>query len=657
MAKLKFKIEVESLCQSLKTSWRNWQAKRHARTAATRSTRTAPRRHARLKTKLSAGLQQLLHNPVLNDYAKLWPYAKPYWFRALLAALLCIPVGMLDAAIAFSLKPYMDGVLLTQQLSQRMTWLMPIGIVLFTALQGGLNYFATYLNTWVGNKITNDLKYQLFEKMLTLDCSYFDTNDSGSLLMRFNQDPDSACAAQLERLKNFVKQIVSSCSLIGVLFYNSWQLACITTVVLALSFLPIANIRKRIVGVLNSVVSAGASVMRVYNEAFAGNKIITSYNLDRQQASRFKQVLNSIFRMQIKLVQKTSWLSPIMHVIISIGIGLTIGYGSYLITIGAITTGNFVSFITSLLMLYNPIKNIGSSYSAMQQSLLAIERVFDLLALQPAIQDKPDAIELGADIRSLRFEHVDFAYQHHRDKEHLVLQDFSLEIEPGRVTALVGNSGGGKSTIVNLIPRFYDVTGGGIYINDRDIRDYSLESLRNRIVVVFQDNFLFAGTIRENILYGNMKATEEEIWQAVRLSFLEDFINTLPQGLDTQIGERGLLLSGGQKQRIAIARAFIKNAPIVILDEATSALDNQAEAVVQRAIYNLMKDKTVLIVAHRLSTIRNADRILVLQNGQLVESGSHNDLINIPDGYYSRLYNSQFNKSSVTTPASQPTPA
>lgn len=594
-----------------------------------------------LVSKFLNALRKLRDNSVWVNYAKLWPYAKPYWGRALLAALLCIPIGSLDAAIAFALKPYMDSVLLVQRTSYRIAWAVPVGIVLFTAMQGGLNYFATYLNTWVGNKVTNDLKYHLFEKMLTLDCTYFDRSNSGDVLMRFNGDPDAACAAQLERLKNFVKQLVSSISLVGVLFYNSWQLACITTVILGLSFLPLANIRKKIVSVMNSVVAEGAAVMRVYNEVFAGNKIIASYNLNHQQASRFRQILNQIFHLQIKLVQKTSWLSPMMHVIISVGIGLTIGYGSYLIADGQITPGNFVSFITSLLMLYNPVKNIGNSYSDMQRSFLAIERVFQLLAMEPKIKDKENAVVLEPEIHSIRFEHVDFKYS---NSNTMVLKDFSLDIEVGKVTALVGNSGGGKSTVVGLIPRFYDVLSGGIYINGRDIRDYTLKSLRDRVVVVFQDNFLFAGTIRENILYGNMKASEEEIWQAVRLSFLDELVQSLPEGLDTYIGERGLLLSGGQKQRIAIARAFIKNAPIVILDEATSALDNQAEAVVQRAIYNLMKDKTVIVVAHRLSTIRDADRILVLHNGKVVESGNHQDLISIPDGYYARLYQAQFSK-------------
>ena len=582
----------------------------------------------------------IFHNHVFENYGKLWPYVKRYWFRALIAMILCIPIGSIDAAIAFVLKPYMDSVLLASK-AQTFSWMIPIVVISFTIMQGVLNYFATYLNTWVGSHVTNDLKLQLFQKMLTLDSAFFDHSSSGDILTRFNNDPDAACGAQLDRIKTFTKTCISTVSLIAVLFYNSYQLALISVVALGCAFLPLANIRKKIVDAMNGVLASGSSILRVYNETFTGNKIIASYNLNTQQTSRFKSILDQIFKLQIKLVQRTSWLSPIMHVIISVGIGMTVGYGSYLITSSQITPGNFVSFITALLMLYNPVKNIGSDYNDMQRSFFAIERVFEILKIEPHVKDRPDAIALTGPIKSLTFNHVDFCYP---KSDRLVLQDFSLDIPINKVTALVGNSGGGKSTIVNLIPRFYDVAGGSIAINGRDIREYTLASLRDQIVIVFQENFLFAGTIRENILCGNSNATEDEIWNAVKLSYLEDFVKSLPQGLDSYIGERGLLLSGGQKQRVAIARAFVKDAPIVILDEATSALDNEAEKVVQQAIYNLMLNRTVIVVAHRLSTIIDADKILVINNGKLVETGNHQQLIGNKDGYYAKLYKSQFSK-------------
>ena len=577
------------------------------------------------------------------NYSKILPYVKPYWFRALLAVLVCIPIGSLDAVIALSLKPYMDLVMVEKTVES--PWYIPFGIVAFTSVQGGLNYLATYLNTWVGGKITNDLKFSLYKKMLTFETGYFDKKKSGDIVFRFNNDAESACNGLLENLKTFTSRLFSSLSLIGVLFYNSWQLALIAIVVLGCAFAPLANIRKRIKSVMDKSVTAGSAVITAYNESFAGNKTIISYNLAKLQENKFKDILGNIFKLRIKMVQRTSWLSPMMHVIVSIGIGLAIGYGSHLILTKQITSGNFVSFITALIMLYTPIKNLGNNFNAVQMSFMAIERVFSVLESKPKITNKDNAIELQGIKNNVQIKDVCFEYV----KNKLVLNNINLDIQKGETIAFVGNSGGGKSTIVSLIPRFYDVKSGGILIDGIDIREYTLESLRQNISVVFQDNFLFSGTIRENILLGKQEATEEEINNALKMAYLDEFISTLEKGVDTQIGERGILLSGGQKQRVAIARAFIKNAPIVILDEATSALDNKSEAIVQKAIDNLMKDKTVFVIAHRLSTIQNADRIAVINEGRLVELGRHDELIQIENGQYKALYDMQFKKSKITT--------
>lgn len=289
-------------------------------------------------------------------------------------------------------------------------------------------------------------------------------------------------------------------------------------------------------------------------------------------------------------------------------------------------------------MLYNPIKNIGKNFSAVQVSFLAIERVADILALEPDIKNKPEALELKKVSKNIVFKDVSFEYNPGMP----VLKNINLTVKAGTTLALVGNSGGGKSTFVNLIPRFYDVASGSVKIDGHDIRDLTLESLRNKIAVVFQDNFLFSGTIRDNILLGKPDATDAEIHHALQMAYLDEFVSEQENGLDTDIGERGALLSGGQRQRLAIARAFIKNAPIVILDEATSALDNKAEAVVQKAIENLMQDRTVFVIAHRLSTIRNADEIIVVNDGEIVEQGTHEQLLELEDGAYRALYNAQF---------------
>ncbi len=585
---------------------------------------------------------KLKNSQAYKNYSRILPYVKPYWFRALLAVVICIPIGALDAVIALALKPYMDLVMVEKTVES--PWYIPFGIVIFTCLQGILNYLATYLNTWVGGKITNDLKFTLYKKMLTLETGYFDRKKSGDVVWRFNNDADTACNGLLENLKTFTSRLFSSLSLVAVLFYNSWQLALVAVVVLGGAFLPLANIRKRIKTVMDKAVTAGSAVITAYNESFAGNKTIISYNLAKLQENKFKNILTNIFSLKIKMIQRTSWLSPMMHVIVSVGIGLAIGYGSHLILTGQITSGNFVSFITALIMLYTPVKSLGNNFNAVQMSFLAIERVFKVLDTTPQIKDKSNAKELTSINNNIVLNDVCFEYI----KGKPVLKNISLEVKKGETIAFVGNSGGGKSTIVSLIPRFYDIKSGSIKIDDTEIKDYTLESLRQNIAVVFQDNFLFSGTIKENILLGNPKATDEQIQKALKMAYLDEFIATLKDGLNTQIGERGMLLSGGQKQRVAIARAFLKDAPIIILDEATSALDNKAEAIVQKAIDNLMKDKTVFVIAHRLSTIQNATKIAVINEGKLVELGKHEELLQIENGQYKTLFEMQFKKQEAS---------
>ena len=571
-----------------------------------------------------------------EHYKKMWPYVKPYLFRAILAILICIPIGALDSVVALSLKPYMDIVLVDKSASSPAY--IPLLIVAFTSVQGGLNYAASYLNTWVGTKINQDLKKSLYKKLLHMQTSYFDQHDSGFIVQRFCADCDVACSGLLENLKVFISRFFSSVSLICVLIYNSWQLAIIAVFILGCALMPLASVRRRIKRVVMGSVVEGAKILSNYTETYSGNKTIASYNLQNKIYHKFDDTLRNLFKLTIKMVQKTAWMTPALHIIVSIGIGAVIGYGSYLIVNGTITSGNFVSFITALILLYTPVKSIGKNYNAMQVSFLAIERVVELLETEPTIVNKPDAKVLNGIESGIKFNHVDFEY-----KEGVpVLKDINLDVKAGSTIALVGNSGGGKTTIVNLIPRFYDVKSGSITINGTDIRDFTLESLRDNIAVVFQDNFLFSGTIRDNILLGKEDASEEEINRAVKMACLDEFISELKDGLDTKIGERGSLLSGGQRQRLAIARAFIKNAPVVILDEATSALDNKAEAVVQKAIDNLMKDRTVFVIAHRLSTVQNADHIVVVNDGEIVETGTHEQLLNIENGAYRSLYNAQF---------------
>lgn len=579
-------------------------------------------------------LNKILNTHFIHDYRQMWSYIRPYWGRALAAVLITIPVGALDAVIAWALKPYMDEMMIAKNTN---TLWIPIVIVGFSILQGILTFTAMYLNTWVGRKIANDVKVDLFSKLMRFDANYFDTNTSGNVIMRFNNDVEAACSGLLSNLKQFCTRFFSSISLIAVLFYNSWQLALIAVIVLVFALLPLTRVRKKIKDINQETLFTNAEVTTQYNEAFGGNRVICSYNLYDYENARFDSTLRRVFRLGMKMIQRTAMLSPLMHFVVSLGIALVIWTGSYLIVSQQITAGNFVSFIAALILLYNPIKGIGNSFNNVQVALLSMERVFELMQSEPIVKNKADAVNLDELRNGIEYKNVCFEYV--ADKP--VLRHVDLRIKKGETVALVGNSGGGKSTFVNLLPRFYDVTDGQILIDGKDIRNYTLESVRDKIAVVFQDNFLFSGTIRDNILLGNENATEDELNYAVKMAYVDDFIKDMPQGLDTDIGERGVLLSGGQKQRIAIARAFIKKAPIVILDEATSALDNKSEAVVQKAIENLMQDRTVIVIAHRLSTVRHADKIVVINYGEIVESGSHDELLAKPDGIYASLYKAQ----------------
>lgn len=568
------------------------------------------------------------------NYSQMWPFVRPYWPMALLAVFITVPIGALDGVIAWALKPYMDVVMLEK--STNTLWI-PVLIILFSAVQSALTFTASYTNTWVGNRIASDVKIKLFDKLLQFDTTYFDTNTSGHIVMRFNKDVDDACAGLLNNIKQFSTRFFSSITLIGVLFYNSWQLALIAVVVLLAALFPLTQVRKRIKDINQQTVFTNAEVLTHYNESFGGNRVIASYNLYDYQATRFDNTLRRVFKLGMKMVQRTGMLSPLMHFVVSLGIALVIWVGSWLILSHQITAGNFVSFVAALILLYNPIKSIGNSFNNVQIALMAMDRVFELMNNVPKICDAPDA-EILTDIGDgIEYKDVCFSYVTGKP----VLENINLKINRGETIALVGNSGGGKSTFVSLLPRFYDVSQGHILINHKDIRSYTRQSLRQQMSIVFQDNYLFAGTIRDNIMLGKADATEEELQQAVKSAYVDAFVKDLPNGLDTPIGERGALLSGGQKQRIAIARAFLKNAPIVILDEATSALDNKSEAEVQKAIDNLMADRTVIVIAHRLSTVRHADKIVVINYGKIAEIGTHDELLNNPNSIYGALYHAQ----------------
>ena len=583
----------------------------------------------------------LENNETIYNYKRIYPFVKPYLPKFALVLLLAFPIGSLDAVIAMSLKPYMDLVVVDKALQD--TWKIPCLIIAFSLVQGVLTYVSTYLNDWVGAKVTNNVKRYLYEKLLRENASFFDSKTSGAVQKEFGNDADSACNGLLGNLKTVVARVFSSISLVGVLIYNSWQLAIIAVAVLGVSVAPLFKLKALIKSATEKSESEISGLLTSYNEVFSGNKVISSYNLYNTQGNKFIARLDRLFKLRMKITRKTAWLSPMTYTIGSIGIAAVIGMGSHLVISGAITSGSFVSFIAALVMLYTPLRGLSNNAKNMQTSLLALGRIVRLMDREPDIVDNPNAIEFPGLKDSIVFENVNFGYR----ADVPVLNDVSFKVKKGEMLALVGDSGGGKTTIVNLLPRFYNINSGAIRIDGTNITDMQVDSLREHIAVVMQDNFLFPGTVKENILLGKKDATEEELNEAIKNSYLEKFIADLPNGIDTEIGERGMLLSGGEKQRISIARAFIKNAPIVILDEATSALDSRSEAIVQKALDNLMRDKTIFVIAHRLSTIQNATRIVVIRAGEIVEIGSHNELMSLTNGFYRKLNEIQFKREVV----------
>lgn len=581
---------------------------------------------------------------------KIFPYIKPVLPRAIINLMIAIPLGLLDGVVAFALKPYLDFVIngspehtwtyfgITVHSQAFLAMIIPFGIIAFALFQGVLKYLSNYLTDWTGQKISMSLKKDLFRKLTSMDPQFFDVNSSGIVLTRFLSDPDTASRNIIDMLKSFIATFFGVIGLVGVLLYNSWKLAIIGVVIMTIAITPVTLIRKRIKKVSNASMVVGGNMTTNFNETFAGNKIMTAYNLQQDQNKKFDNQILEQFHLAMSLTKRVGWMSPIMYFVCSIGIAIVMAYGNHLILSGQMTAGSFASFVTSLLLLYKPTKTLGNTLTNLQGVFVAMSRVFELFDIQPQIKSPAQAVELNGLNNSIDFNNIYFEYE----KNTPVLKNFSLHVNKGETIALVGNSGGGKSTVVSLLPRFYDVTSGSIEFDGVDIRKFNLDSLRKQISFVFQDNFLFSGTIKDNILMGNENATDEQIEKVVAMAHLDEFAHTLEKGLDTSVGERGTTLSGGQRQRVAIARAMLKDAPIVILDEATSALDNKSEAIVQKALDNLIQNKTVFVIAHRLSTIKNADRIAVINEGELAELGTHDELMNIENGKYKYLYEMQF---------------
>ena len=570
---------------------------------------------------------------------RLFPFLRPYLFRGFLGVALAVPVGLMDSGVALLLQMYIDSAVdvAAERIDLSGMSYIPLLVILFGLVQSGLTFGVDYFTTWSVTKVANDLKLALFARLVETDAAVFDRNSSGMMSLRYAADADAATGGIIRGMKSFLQRTTRAAGLVAVLFYMSWQLAIFGIGMIGVGFLPLKRVRRKIRALVRESIAIGAAIGTNYTEAIHGNRTAAAYNLQRYQTSRIREGLDNVFRIGIKLVQRTNLLKFSMRMATALGLAVTMWIAGRLILSNRITIGEFSSFVATLMLLYGPLKDYGNVLTGLQTSLMAAERVAQILDHRPEIRSKPGAAALTGVRDAIRYDNVVFEYAPGTP----VLKGVTFEAKVGRSVAFVGNSGGGKSTIANLLPRFYDVKSGAITIDGADVRDLELTSLRDCVAVVFQDNFIYNGTIRENIVMGRPGAGEEEIRAAARAACLDDFVASLELGLETEVGERGVALSGGQKQRVAIARAFLKDAPIVVLDEATSALDSRSEAVVQRAIENLMRDKTVLIIAHRLTTVINADAIMVVMNGEIVESGSHGELIARPDGVYASLYRTQ----------------
>ncbi|MEW6186486.1 MAG: lipid A export permease/ATP-binding protein MsbA [Thermodesulfobacteriota bacterium] len=564
---------------------------------------------------------------------------RPYWGR-LSAAMACmLVVAGTTSLMAFMVKPVLDDIFIQKKTETLL--LLPLLIILLYIVKGLFAYGQSYLMSYVGEKIVAGMREGLYAHLQKLSLSYFDRTPTGLLMSRIVNDVSLIQGAVSSAVTGVLKDAFTIVGLIGVIFYRDWSLACLAILVLPVAVYPIVKFGRKLRKISTQSQKTMAEISIHLHETLTGNRIVKAFNTEAFEIQRFNERVRKFFQLTMKDVSIKSMSSPIMEFLGGIGIAAIIWYGGYQVIKGYSTPGTFFSFLTALLMLYEPIKHLSGINNTIQQGMAAAVRVFEIMDLPAEIQDLPEAKTLSRVEREIRFEKVSFAY---KDKK--VLQDINLTVRVGEVVAVVGASGGGKTTLVNLIPRFYEASEGDIFFDDRSIKSITVASLRKQVGIVTQQTILFNDTVRNNIAYGSEGKAEEEIIRAAQAAYAYDFIQQLPEKMETLIGEQGVRLSGGERQRISIARALLKNAPILILDEATSALDSESEAEVQRALDNLLRGRTAFIIAHRFSTIRNVDRILVLAEGRIVEEGGHEQLMTL-GGEYKRLFDIQFQENGT----------
>ncbi|MDE2165845.1 MAG: ATP-binding cassette domain-containing protein [Alphaproteobacteria bacterium] len=562
-------------------------------------------------------------------------FVRPYFGRALIA-LGCMGVmAAATATNAWLMQPILDRVFVAHD--AKLLLVIPAAVIVLAVLKGFANYGQTVLMTGIGQRIVADVQAALFARIMRSDLAFFHDNPTGTLISRFTIDAGMLRNAATELLARIGREALTAVFLILLMFYQDWVLALLAAMVFPIAFRPIVRIGRRMRRVSTSAQTEIGLFMTLLNQSFQGARHVKAYGMESYEISRARVYADKIYKIFQRAVRTRAIASPLMETLGGIAVALVILYGGHQVLIGARTPGAFFSFITALLLAYQPLKNLAGLNASLQEGLAAAKRIFDILDLEPNIKDAPQARPLAIKGGEIRFQDVHFTYANGAE----ALNGVSLTVPAGKRVALVGSSGAGKSTILNLIPRFYDTTGGAITVDGQNVRDVTLASLRGAIALVSQEIMLFDDTIKANVAYSRVGASDAEIVAAARAAAADDFIRGLPQGYDTMVGEHGIKLSGGQRQRIAIARAMLKNAPILLLDEATSSLDSESERHVQSALDALMQGRTTVVIAHRLSTITSADLIYVIDKGRVVEQGTHAELMR-ERGVYARLYALQF---------------
>ena len=581
----------------------------------------------------------------MSTFGRIVQYSKPYWLRIVIAVTASAALGAMDGAFAYLVEPLLKKIFTTKDLT--IFTLLPIGVILLFLIRAGCRFLNDYYLRTAGELAIRDVRNDVYKNSIALDLQYYNTNTTGGMMSRVISDVGGMQNGIANVITNIFRDGISAVSLLGVLFYRNWMLALIAFIAIPLSAYSAQIIGKRIKRLVNQGQLKMADLSSHLQETFSGIKVIKAFGLEERSAERFQTVSAEFYELIRKSIKYSSISAPTTEMITSLGIAAVIWAGGSMVLKGVMSSSEFFSFITAMVLLYKPLKSLNGAYNNVQSSLGAAIRVFEIIDKRPEITDIPEAAPLKVCQGTVEFRDVSFRYN-----DEYVLRNVSLRAERNQIIALVGPSGGGKTTLVSLIPRFYDASEGAILIDDCDIRTATKQSLVHQIALVDQETTLFNDTIANNIRYGKSEATDAEVESAAITAYAHEFISQMPEGYNTIIGDRGVRLSGGQRQRICIARALIKNAPILILDEATSALDTESEKMVQMALDNLMANRTTFVIAHRLSTVLHADQIIVLDGGNIIERGSHDALLN-KGGLYSRLCSLQFTERSSAETTSE----